>query len=461
MGYPILINTDASSISRALYASITPSLPEFVLGDSREIDIYVVNGAGAYQDYSGSTAYDVTAAIGNAGAIPTSGTFTLTYGADTTAALAYNATSAAVETALNALASVTSAGGLDVIGTTGGFRITFRSVGTRTDITGDGGELYPQSSVFAMNAEPGDGSTRCIQLLRIRQSVVAYCDAWTQILDPDDGVTPIGWRGIIDTNTVEAALALGDLASTASLELEVQLVRGSDSMTSTILQQSITLRNDLIDPSTLTTVNLPTYLTPTAGDARYCQRSNNLSDLDDADAARQNLDLGGVVSTYAVAFLIAGAKYVFGSPICTSTTVIACTQSASLGSFSIAYYTGQTIGSALSGSPVSFVVFDFASGTASILGLDVDSGASTVSLTDYELIDCGAITFTDSTASEDTRENLGLPLCNYAATAAPGTGDDTGDGYGVGSNWYDVTNDDAYVCLDATAGAAVWKKTTP
>jgi hypothetical protein len=54
-----------------------------------------------------------------------------------------------------------------------------------------------------------------------------------------------------------------------------------------------------------------------------------------------------------------------------------------------------------------------------------------------------------------------VKLNKYDATAAPGVGDDTADGYSVGSNWFDVTADDAYVCLDATAGAAVWKKTTP
>ena len=56
---------------------------------------------------------------------------------------------------------------------------------------------------------------------------------------------------------------------------------------------------------------------------------------------------------------------------------------------------------------------------------------------------------------------LTTPLNNYAGTTSPGTGDDSGDGYGVGSNWYDTTADDAWVCLDSTATAAVWKKTTP
>lgn len=48
---------------------------------------------------------------------------------------------------------------------------------------------------------------------------------------------------------------------------------------------------------------------------------------------------------------------------------------------------------------------------------------------------------------------------NYAATAAPTTGDDTADGYTVGSRWIDVTNDRVYVALDVTLGAAIWHRT--
>lgn len=42
------------------------------------------------------------------------------------------------------------------------------------------------------------------------------------------------------------------------------------------------------------------------------------------------------------------------------------------------------------------------------------------------------------------------------ATTAPTVNDDSADGYGPGSMWVDVTNDDIYFCVDATAAAAVW-----
>lgn len=48
----------------------------------------------------------------------------------------------------------------------------------------------------------------------------------------------------------------------------------------------------------------------------------------------------------------------------------------------------------------------------------------------------------------------------YAATTAPTVNDDADDGYTIGSQWVDTTNDEAYICVDATAGAAVWVKTT-
>lgn len=44
------------------------------------------------------------------------------------------------------------------------------------------------------------------------------------------------------------------------------------------------------------------------------------------------------------------------------------------------------------------------------------------------------------------------------ATTAPLVTSDGDAGYSVGSEWYDTATGIAYVCMDATAGAAVWKR---
>jgi len=51
-----------------------------------------------------------------------------------------------------------------------------------------------------------------------------------------------------------------------------------------------------------------------------------------------------------------------------------------------------------------------------------------------------------------------LPKCNYAATVVPTVNNDSSQGYSVGSRWLGTVLGDEYVCYNASAGAAVWKK---
>lgn len=49
---------------------------------------------------------------------------------------------------------------------------------------------------------------------------------------------------------------------------------------------------------------------------------------------------------------------------------------------------------------------------------------------------------------------------NYGASTAPTVTDDINAGYSVGSHWVDLSNDIAYICVDSSAGAAVWSTTS-
>lgn len=63
-----------------------------------------------------------------------------------------------------------------------------------------------------------------------------------------------------------------------------------------------------------------------------------------------------------------------------------------------------------------------------------------------------------ATTDDGISESMPYKLNNYTATAAPGVGDDSEDGYEIGSLWINTTATprEAYQCVDATEGAAVW-----
>jgi hypothetical protein len=59
---------------------------------------------------------------------------------------------------------------------------------------------------------------------------------------------------------------------------------------------------------------------------------------------------------------------------------------------------------------------------------------------------------------EDLRPMFGQGTTrhNYSATSAPAITDDSDSGYGVGSVWVNVLDDEGYICVDNTVGNAIW-----
>jgi hypothetical protein len=80
----------------------------------------------------------------------------------------------------------------------------------------------------------------------------------------------------------------------------------------------------------------------------------------------------------------------------------------------------------------------------------IRTGAGTICFGDLE----------EGTVQSDASGNLSVRKNNLSASAAPTASDDLEDGYEVGSTWLDVSNDRAYLCLDATTGNAVWIEIT-
>ncbi|MDQ3803274.1 MAG: hypothetical protein M3416_05405 [Acidobacteriota bacterium] len=102
--------------------------------------------------------------------------------------------------------------------------------------------------------------------------------------------------------------------------------------------------------------------------------------------------------------------------------------------------------------------------SGTVTSVNVDGGATGFAFSGGPVTQSGTIMMSVSNAAT-ARSALGIDdiatkKSNLAASAAPAN-EDSGDGYAVGSVWIDTTADDAYVCLDASVGAAVWKKTTP
>ena len=121
---------------------------------------------------------------------PTGGTFTLTFQAETTAAIAYNATAAAVETALEGLASIV-AGDVIVTGSAGGpytveFDQNYGGINVPL-ITADGSSLTGVATVSIETTQQGSDTTDEIQKIDYSQPSPGAGTPSLLITDPISG----------------------------------------------------------------------------------------------------------------------------------------------------------------------------------------------------------------------------------------------------------------------------------
>lgn len=248
MSLDLYISTK-NPVRSALVKSLTSNAPapmlEFTLGDTiPTVNIYLIDGDGGYDAASGTAGYTPRLGIGATGGIPTGGTFTLTFGANTTSALSYAISAADLSTALNALASVVTAGGVTVSGSSPRWVVTFVALGSMAAFTASGTSLTPSSGVSISTLTEGSGSAYEVQLIRLAKNPAVFQDSW--------GLITNGWAGTLSLATRELLDLLGTSAS-LSTTLEFELT-DSGGYRRTYCQVPVIIYNELIDLNPSATV---------------------------------------------------------------------------------------------------------------------------------------------------------------------------------------------------------------
>lgn len=220
-------------------SSFTSAQPQtFHAGDTVPLELHLVAGAGvARVPYevpfpAGST---VKVAVGTVARAPLGGQWRLSVSSTETADLAYNASPSAVQTALNALSAVSTAGGVTVESLGGGYSITWNTVGTKPPILAGSDTLTPASYESILTLQTGDVSTREIIFVELRQTPLALATSFSPIGAPSISTSTVSaWNGsnkIVRVNIENSpkagfwtmAMTVSSITKTASISVSASL----------------------------------------------------------------------------------------------------------------------------------------------------------------------------------------------------------------------------------------------
>ena len=175
-----------------------------------------------------------------ASGLPTGGTFTLTFGGQTTSGIAYNASAATIQAALTGLSSIGS-GNASVSGVFPNFSVTFISaLGALPQplITSNAGSLTPTSQIYIATAQPGGGAFNAVQTITLASVTTSN----------------IGWLGQLNFNTGPLIDLFdnngGTPLSQISPNLEIEIIDGSGNVV-TYLSIPITIYHRVISGAAL------------------------------------------------------------------------------------------------------------------------------------------------------------------------------------------------------------------
>jgi len=185
MARDLFIDTTNRRLATSLTSLAPATTQRFVKGDNSAINLYFLEATGNISapfnivDYTGT---DVKFGVGSRTGTPVGGTFTLSFGGQTSGAIAYSATAGAISSALNSLSTITAAGSVSVDGTMAtNFVVSFNSAGTQGAITGNFSRLIPTTTAIIDERLVGDATNAEIQELQLRLAPAVYEPTWTDL----------------------------------------------------------------------------------------------------------------------------------------------------------------------------------------------------------------------------------------------------------------------------------------
>jgi len=157
----------------------------FTKGDNGAFNLYFLQATGVInQPFTvvDKSASSIKFGIGSRLATPETGTYSLTFGGDTTTGLDAAVTAGQIQSALNGLSAISSAGGVTVTGELSDhFTVRFATAGTRGSITADVSQLIPDTVAVIDERIAGSASTKEVQEIQLRLTPAVYQAAWTDL----------------------------------------------------------------------------------------------------------------------------------------------------------------------------------------------------------------------------------------------------------------------------------------
>jgi hypothetical protein len=316
------INTAAVEPSRARTPTLVTTQPQpfpvLFFGDTRTHQFFF-HSNGTIETWSGDAGYTLRVTVGDPAAGPFGGSYTLTCGT-TTAALPITSTSDDVQNALNALPTISAAGGVSVLGFFPTFLVYGNAVGAVTAITASAALLSPDSSITVTVLTTGTASIRQQTKIALRRAAVASQQVWTPITSPY-----AGWSGTLTTNTEGGAALLAEYGEAvgnyvqAETLVNVEVVDGSGNIVA-YYQQAVLFRakNTDLSAAALAAPAQSVLANATSGllvsPSNFFTNSTNVS----AISAILGLNLGGTVTLTSGAGTITNASLTTSMVVCLS-----------------------------------------------------------------------------------------------------------------------------------------------